>query len=339
MTSLLQQDFRSIATQIVFSGRLSCSKVIASFASITMSFSLTHIHRLPFCRKIWDCLVVVGLMWYLFSVPLSLMYIVENSPLSKSPVLMVLGYMVDLFFVMDAILQFHYFMYSHEGLVVFDKNHIHEHFYQKRNWIREVVGLVPFDLIACFFGGRFCHYFRLFKLLRVPNLAMYTEAVDVIFAEMKIDIDLSFYRVIKLNIIMILVCHWVGCCWYMMASLSIHFGLEYNWRYADENDELLTISHSDFGGVSSYLRSVYWAIVGMSTVGTKFIVLMFTLAYPSFSNRTLTSAILPTLPQDTATLCQLTFGKQHSPLSSFCSVDCSCQQWLEASLLTFLNST
>ena len=55
----------------------------------------------------------------------------------------------------------------------------------------------------------------------------------------------------------------------MMASLSISLGLprDQNWRYADENEDLFTISHSDFGGFAAYLRSVYWAIVGMSTVG------------------------------------------------------------------------
>ena len=71
---------------------------------------------------------------------------------------------------------------------------------------------------------------------------------------------------IKLNIVMITVCHIVGCMWYMMASLSILLGRN-NWRQADETDELLSISHSDFGGFAAYLRSIYWAIVGMSTVG------------------------------------------------------------------------
>lgn len=81
------------------------------------------------------------------------------------------------------------------------------------------------------------------------------------------DIDLSLYRVMKLNILMIVVCHWCGCLWYMMASLSISLGLSQNWRYADENNALFSVSHSDFGGFAAYLRSVYWAIVGMSTVG------------------------------------------------------------------------
>ena len=89
----------------------------------------------------------------------------------------------------------------------------------------------------------------------------------MILSEMKIDMDLSLYRVIKLNILMVLVCHWCGCLWYMMASLSIFLGYSQNWRHADESNELFSVSHSDFKGFAAYLRSIYWAIVGMSTVG------------------------------------------------------------------------
>ena len=96
---------------------------------------------------------------------------------------------------------------------------------------------------------------------------MHTESVEIMLAELKIDIDLSLYRVLKLNVLMIVVCHWCGCLWYMVASLSISLGYSQNWRDADENNERFTISHSDFGGFAAYLRSIYWAIVGMSTVG------------------------------------------------------------------------
>jgi len=67
--------------------------------------------------------------------------------------------------------------------------------------------------------------------------------------------------------LMIVVCHWCGCLWYIVASLSISLGYSQNWRDADKNNEQFTISHSDFGGFAAYFRSMYWAIVGMSTVG------------------------------------------------------------------------
>jgi hypothetical protein len=78
--------------------------------------------------------------------------------------------------------------------------------------------------------------------------------------------DQSATRVFKLNCIMIVVCHWVACLWYACADFGIYAGSTDNWRDADEADETLAIDHDHLGG-SGYLRAIYWAIDGMSTVG------------------------------------------------------------------------
>ena len=90
-------------------------------------------------------------------------------------------------------------------------------------------------------------------------MLLYTGRISEMLSEL--DIDLSFIRVIKLNIVMLLVSHWVGCIWYMMAGVSVKYGFDQNWIASDESNELFTVSHFDFNGFSAYLRSVYWAIV------------------------------------------------------------------------------
>ena len=252
----------------VSDGTKKANKMFGSGEDNTPTSGLArYFHPNSLFRKIWNCAVLSGLIFYLFSIPLSLMHLLESTVFSDTPVLLSLGYAVDFFFLIDTILQWNHFFYFEEsGLVVFDRDHIRQNYHRQHNLAREVIGLIPFDIVSCFFGGRFSHYFRLGKLVRLPNIAQYAESIEVMLAELKIDIDLSLYRVIKLNIVMITVCHIVGCMWYMMASLSILLGRD-NWRQADETDELLSISHSDFGGFAAYLRSIYWAIVGMSTVG------------------------------------------------------------------------
>lgn len=148
-----------------------------------------HCHPNSFFRKLWDCLILLGLIFYTFSIPLSFMDLVENTPFGGTPALLCLGYAADAFFIIDAILEWNYFFYLESGLVVFDRDHIRQHFYQQHNFAREVLGLVPFDIASCFLGGRFCHYFRLAKLVRLPNIAMYVESVDVMLAELKIVSD------------------------------------------------------------------------------------------------------------------------------------------------------
>lgn len=199
----------------------------------------------------------------MFSVPLSFMSIVNNELFQATPVLLGLGYAADFFFVVDAVFELRYFMYKEDGVTVFDREHIQRRFLRTRNIPREIIGLFPWDFISLFFSGRFVHYCRLVKLVRAPNMLLYTDSISEMLSEL--DMDLSFIRVIKLNIVMLLVSHWVGCIWYMMADLSTQYGFDRNWIVADESNELFTISHSDFNGFSAYLRSTYWAIVGMST--------------------------------------------------------------------------
>ena len=108
----------------------------------------------------------------------------------------------------------------------------------------------------------------LVKILRLPNISLYKDStVDAVLNELNIVVDLVLYRVFKLNLFMVVVSHWVGCLWFMIGSLSKRFEYNENWLDADESNELLSISHSDYGGFSVYLRSVYFAVVGMSTIG------------------------------------------------------------------------
>ena len=154
------------ATAVALSQNVSKSKANKMFGSAE-EFILTgfdrHFHPNSLSRKIWDGIVLLGLIFYTFSIPLSFFYIVNNTPFSETPTLLILGYVVDMFFLVDVLLQWNYFMYLDEGLLVYDTIHIREKFYKQRNCTREILALIPFDLISCFFRGRFCHYFRLGK--------------------------------------------------------------------------------------------------------------------------------------------------------------------------------
>lgn len=153
-------------TAIALSQNVSKSKANKLFGSaeeFTPTGIQRHFHPSSLSRKIWDCIVLLGLVFYTFSIPLSFFYVVENTPFSETSTLLILGYVVDLFFLADVLLQFNCFMYLDEGLLVYDTIHIREKFYKQRNRTRELLALIPFDLISCFFRGRFCHYFRLGK--------------------------------------------------------------------------------------------------------------------------------------------------------------------------------
>jgi len=227
-----------------------------------------HCHPYSSFRKFWDCVVFLCLTYYVIAIPLNAMRIFSQSEFRDVAVLLILGYIVDLFCAINAILKFNFFMYMEEGLVVFDRECIRRKFRTQHNVFLELFSLLPVDFLAIWFGSRYYNAFRLTKICRLPSVLNYLGRIERLLTESKIGLDQSLRRVINLNFLMIVVCHWVGCAWYIVADIGTEvLSYDESWRDADEQDESLSISHTDLGGFSGYLRSVYWAIVGMSTVG------------------------------------------------------------------------
>lgn len=227
-----------------------------------------HCHPDSRFRKVWDCVILVGLVYYIIAIPLSIMKSVRSYTFVENAALLIVGYAIDLLFIIDLILNFNFFMYSQEGLVVFDRERIRQKFLSQHGVLRHIMCALPIDFLTLApFGARYANVYRLTKMARIPKLVSYIARTEKLLAELKVGIDQSLGRVLKLNFLMIVVCHWVGCLWYTCADVSDWIGLGDNWKDADELDDSLSIDHSDFGGFTAYLRSVYWAIVGMSTVG------------------------------------------------------------------------
>jgi len=218
-------------------------------------------------RRIWDFIILLGYLYYIFSLPLVVMKLPENNMHSNDIFSIASACLVDSIFVLDLFFRFQCFMYYEEGLIVFDQERIRHKFSQDNSVIGQIITAFPFDFLALAFSYRLFNILRISKILRLSGVIKCIARLERTLAHFKLGGDHTFLRVIKLNFLLIIVCHWVGCLWFYCADLSIELGLSTNWRMVDEEDKSLSIEHSDFGGFSAYLRSIYWAIVSMSTVG------------------------------------------------------------------------
>jgi voltage-gated potassium channel len=213
-------------------------------------------------RRIWNFVTLIGYLFYIFSLPLHVMKFLGGNSFRDDLILFIAGYMFDAFFAVNFYLQRNCFMYLEEGLIVFQQDQIVQNFDCAHNIKKEVLALSPFDALSIVDELRSCcHLFRLIKIFRVLDVVKCFDVLD------KIGGNHIAFRVIKLNFSLLIVCHWVGCLWHGCASLGDTLGFPSNWRQVDEEDLSLSIDHSDMMGFAAYLRSVYWAIVGMSTVG------------------------------------------------------------------------
>lgn len=218
-------------------------------------------------RKWWDITMFLGSIISIFTVGLNIMLCIQDRTFADDLYLLLFGYITDCLFIADLVFCSKYFMYMEEGLIVFDSNRIYARFVQRRNIVCELIATIPIDFLAIFFGARLLNGLRFTKVLRFSNMVQYQAALERLAAESKFELSQALSRVIKLNFTMVLFCHWVGCLWFMSSDLSIELGLESNWKDEDINNSSLAVNHSDLGGISGYIRSIYWAIVGMSTVG------------------------------------------------------------------------
>ena len=249
--------------------------------AVPMSGFKKHCHPDSAFRKYWGVVMFFGVIYYIFSISLAIMVCVQDRTFSDNMAQFILGYMVDCLFLVDLLFDSTFFMYIEEGLVVFDHERIRKNFFANHSLLREVVCGIPWDVLGLAVGQQYFNLLRVPKMLRITKLFKYLDGVEKMIVDSRIGLDQAGRRVFKLMFVMIAVCHWVGCMWHMMADLSMKvygqkvYGeghwrgteVQSNWRQTDEADTLFDISHGDLGGFAAYLRSVYWAIVGLSTVG------------------------------------------------------------------------
>jgi len=219
-------------------------------------------------RAIWDFFALLGCLFYMFSIPLMLMRFLDGQEFHDNLLSFGFSYIIDSFFLVDLCLRFNCFMYFEEGLVVSDREKIRAKFFNEHCLVWELLVAVPIDvLIFVFMNDRLSYIYRVTKIFRLRQIIKLVADFNRHLSDFRIGGDMVFVKVITLNFVLFIVCHWVGTMWHGCADLSLFFGYLDNWRNSDEEDETLSISHSDLGGFSGYLRSVYWAIVGMSTTG------------------------------------------------------------------------
>lgn len=233
--------------------------------AIPLTGTRKRFHPNSLFRVVWDFVCLLGYLYYIFSLPLMVMKYLDGEPYGRNLPMFVLSYTIDLFFIINLYFRFNCFMYFEEGLVIFDIERIRQHFVKDQSVTQEVLASIPFDFLGIFIGARICFLCRMTKILRLRHIVNNIDDLIRHMSGLSFGGNMVFFKVITLNCVLLVVCHWVGTMWHGCADLAS--GYSQNWRQSDEEDVSLSIDHSDLGGFSSYLRSVYWAIVAMSTVG------------------------------------------------------------------------
>jgi hypothetical protein len=202
-------------------------------------------------RTGWDLLILVLVLLSCLLVPFQIAFRHQVN-LAGS----VLLYLIDLFFLLDIFLNFHT-TFRRQGAEVTDPGEIARH-YLGTLFLVDLLAALPFDALLLPWRGveiggvsvvllarllRLLRVVRLFAILRRWQRQNWTNA--------------GFLRIAKLAAVILLLTHWIACAWFLIPYME---GFpEDSWVVTEGIDEAEP--------VSQYVRSLYWAIVTMTSVG------------------------------------------------------------------------
>jgi hypothetical protein len=168
----------------------------------------------------------------------------------------VMVYAIDAIFIADIGLNLRT-GYRHAGMVIIEPRRAARH-YLKTIFGLDVVASIPFDLVLWAVmgfapeGAGLILALRMLRMLRIVRLVVILRRWE--FSGV---INPGYFRVARLVMIFVLLIHWMACAWFLGPRLSSFPSDSWVTREGLVDATLDT----------QYIRSLYWTIVTMTTVG------------------------------------------------------------------------
>ena len=141
--------------------------------------------------------------------------------------------------------------YLERGLIVYDACKLARHYVGKRDFVLDVISLIPLDLVQLRVGVhplvRFPRFLKAYRLYRF-----------VYMVEMR-TVYPNLWRVVNLSHILFLGCHWFAAFYFLISDAE---GYVSDWGYPSPN-----ISDVYASVTMKYLRSLHWSTLTLTTIG------------------------------------------------------------------------
>jgi hypothetical protein len=210
------------------------------------------IRELSKTRLLWDSIILALVAVSCVLVPYQFAFN-QESALSGFQII----YLIDLFFIADIFLNC-FTTFRRQGVEVTDGTSCTRH-YSRGMMTVDILGSLPLDLIAWvligngqILGGSVVLALRLLRLLRIVRLFVILQRWEAFSWS-----NPGALRVAKFLVSVLILMHWLACIWFFTAFAS---GFPADSWAARANIV-------DSGPVAQYIRSLYWTITTMTTVG------------------------------------------------------------------------
>ncbi|MDT0552098.1 ion transporter [Urechidicola vernalis] len=199
----------------------------------------------------WDIFISILIVLSIIIIPFQLAFIHEVD-LTGS----ILIYAIDLFFILAIVIN-RRTSYRFAGEEITDKRQINTR-YKRKDFVFDLFAALPLEIIFIlvpevgFQEISLVLWFRLIRLIRIRQLFIIFKRWQRLYS-----INPGFLRIAKFFSVIMLLSHIIACGWYLSAFLS---------KFPEKSWAVLENIHiSDV--FTQYVRSIYWTITTMTSVG------------------------------------------------------------------------
>ena len=160
----------------------------------------------------------------------------------------------DTIFIFDILLRFNV-GFIDQGELIQDKKRIRQQ-YRSTELTLDIIASFPADIfVRLFWNGAAT---AIISFLRFPRLIRGIQCFEILKRwENNVNVNPAIIRMIQLITIIFLIDHWVACLWFFIGDAA---------RFAGES--WLTTASLDFAPpITQYMKSLYWSITTLTTVG------------------------------------------------------------------------
>ncbi len=215
-------------------------------------------------RFIWSILFFLIIAYLSFTSAYELLYIVPNVSIPSS--IKVRNHILDSYFYIDLIFNSFFFTFYHDGALITLPNFIFERY--KKTWFwYDIAAAFPFDILIYIYPSTFKRYYGILRLnrnIRFIHCSDFFDNFDRWIIRKKLHINRPLRRIFKLAFVMMYLVFWLGCFWFIIGQTQ-QKNNNLNWIDMDLNI-VKTHGNGDIG-IWGILRSVYFVVVAMTTVG------------------------------------------------------------------------
>ncbi len=234
--------------------------------------------------KIWEPWIVVCVLWNAVLLPYNLAF---DSTVTQQEMVFVdnLDKAIDWMFILDLFLNFAKAYVDDWGALVTDRREIAQTYLSKWFWV-DLPATLPFELFVPSSQATLINMVKCIRLIRITKILKFLERFR--FA--------NSARIMRLFASLMLVCHWIGCIWFFLGYNASAKCSDWPEYFDIERDDILlngtwvNMQTADFviqpsmdpplcswlsvhnlatarTTSTQYLKSVYWAVTTITSVG------------------------------------------------------------------------